>query len=169
MKIQLTSIVSILALSLTVMGDLRAETVHQSLAGAAAKTGSGEDAAAKNAVETKTLPTGEKVTRVAASNPQWGYVNYWFGLPSPAGPVILRVKAYVDGDETAPYAFYIKRDGAEPLVQKLEIPATAKKDSFVTIDIPVDLNTEWNGIALKKIAASDKPGPWIESISVVKP
>ena len=169
MKIKLTSIVPILALSLTVMGDLRADTVHQSLAGSAAKTGSGEDAVAKNAVETKSLPSGEKVARLAGSNPQWGYVNYWFGLPAPAGPVILRVKAYVDDAETAQYAFYIKRDGAEPLVQKLEIPSTAKKDSFVTIDIPVDLNTEWNGIALKKIAASDKPGPWIESISVVKP
>jgi hypothetical protein len=169
MKIKLTSIVSILALSLIALGDLRAESVHQSLAGTAAKTGSGEDAVAKNAVETKSLPSGEKLARLAGSNPQWGYVNYWFGLPAPAGPVILRVKAYVEDGDTAPYAFYIKRDGAEPLVQKLEIPANTAKNTFVTVDIPVDLNNEWNGIALKKIAASDKPSVWIESLSVVKP
>lgn len=169
MKIKLTSLLSVLALGVLAHGDLRAETVHQSLAGAAAKTSSGEDAEAKKLIETKNAPSGEKVSRLAASTPQWGFVNYWFGLPSPAGPVVLRVKAFVDDSETAPYAFYIKRDGAEPLVQKLEIPANTAKNTFVTVDIPVDINTEWNGLALKKIAASDKPGPWIESISVIKP
>jgi hypothetical protein len=169
MKIKVTSLLSIVALSLLAHGDLRAETVHQSLAGAAAKTSTGEDAVAKKIVETKDLPSGEKLVRLSGATPQWGFVNYWFGLPSPAGPVILRVKAYVDDSETASYAFYIKREGADPLVQKLEIPATAAKNSFVTVDIPVDMNMEWNGLALKKIAASDKPSPWIESISVVKP
>ena len=169
MKIKLTSLASLLALSAFVLGDVRAESVHQTLTGAAAKTSGGEDAVAKKLVETKDLPSGEKIVRLAGSTPQWGFVNYWFGLPAPAGPVVLRVKAYVDGSETASYAFYIKREGAEPLVEKLEIPAGAAKDGFVTVDIPVDLNTEWNGLALKKIAASDKPSPWIESISVIKP
>lgn len=169
MKTKLTTLITTVALGVIAQGSIRAESVHQSLAGVAARTSSGEEAVAKKAVETKELPSGEKIVRLTGATPQWGFVNYWFGIPSPAGPVVLRVNVYVDESETAPYAFYIKREGAEPLVEKLEIPANAARNGFVTIDIPVDLATEWNGLALKKIAASDKPGPWIESISVVKP
>lgn len=159
----------ILAVGVLAPGGARAESVHQSLGGEAALTSGGQDALAAKAVETKDLPSGEKVTRLVGNTPQWGFVNYWFGLPAPAGTVTLRVKVYVDDTEPGSYAFYIKRPAGEPLVKKLEIPADAAKNELATVDIPIESTDEWNGLALKKITASDKPGPWISSVSVIKP
>ena len=158
-----------LALSLVANGSLRAESVHQTLAGEAAMTPSGAPALKEKLIEVKEAPSGEKIARPVGSLPQWGFVNYWFGIPSPAGESIIRAEIFVDETETAPYAFYIKRDSGDPIVKKIEIPADAAKNTFVTIDIPVDHNQEWNGLGLKKIAASQNPGPWIKSITIVKP
>lgn len=166
MKITNT-IIAALTLSLLASGTARSETIHQTAQGEVARTSGGADAAAQKLIEIRDLPSGEKVARLAGSTPQWGFVNYWFGLPSPAGESTLRVKVWVGEEETGSYAFYIKKEGGDPIVKKLEIPADAPKASFVTIEIPVDMPQEWNGLALKKIAASDKPGPWIDSISVV--
>jgi len=163
------TLITTAALGLLALGSVYSESVHQTLAGDAAKTSGGQDAIAAKLVETKTLPSGEKIARLVGTTPQWGFVNYWFGLPSPNGAVTIRTKVYVDETEPGSFAFYIKSGGGEPQVKKLEIPAGAAKNSFVTIDIPVEATEEWNGLALKKIAASDKPGPWIESISIVKP
>lgn len=168
MKKTIPSLAVILTLALHGL-PAQAETVHQSLPGTAAKTSGGEDAVAKKQVDTREVPSGGKAARLAATTPQWGFVNYWFGIPSPAGPVIIRVKAFVDETDPAACAFYIKRDGAEPLVQKFEIPSDAAKNSLVTVDIPVDLPNEWNGLALKKTEAAAKPGPWIAGIEIVKP
>ncbi|MBN8709322.1 MAG: hypothetical protein BGO12_05165 [Verrucomicrobia bacterium 61-8] len=162
------TLIAIAAIGALTLGNVRADTVHQSLGGEAARTSGGQDAVAAKLVETKDLPSGEKLTRLPGSTQQWGYVNYWFGLPSPAGAVTLRVKVYVDDTATGSYAFYIKRPAGDPLVKKLEIPADAPKNDFVTVDIPVEMTDEWNGLALKKIAASDKPSPWINTISVIK-
>lgn len=166
MKISITILAS-LALCLVASGTARSESIHQTAQGEVARTSGGADAAAQKLIEIKDLPSGEKVARLAGSTPQWGFVNYWFGLPTPAGQTTLRVKVWVGDEETGSYAFYIKKEGSEPIVKKFEIPADAPKGSFVTIEIPVDMPQEWNGLALKKIAASDKPGPWIDSISVV--
>ena len=162
------TIVTALSLCLLASGNTYCETVHQTLRGEDAFSGEGAKAVDKKIMEIKDVPGG-KVARVVGSVPQWGYVNYWFGLPSPAGPSILRVKLFVDDSETADYAFYIKKPSGDPLFEKLQIPADAKKNGFVTIDLPVDLPQEWNGLALKKVAKSDKPSPWIDSISVVLP
>lgn len=163
------SLIATLAFGVLALGQARAESVHQTLTGDAARTSGGQDALAAKIIETKDLPSGEKIARLVGTTPQWGFVNYWFGIPAPAGTVTLRVKVYVDETEPASYAFYIKRAAGEPLVKKLEIPADAAKNGFVTVDIPVESTDEWNGLAFKKIAASDKPSPWIGSISVVKP
>lgn len=163
------SIIAALALCLLAGGNAYSETIHQTLRGVDAFTGDGGKALDKKLMEAKDIPDNGKVARVVGSVPQWGYVNFWFGLPAPAGASTLRVKIYVDDSETANYALYIKKPSGDPLVEKLQIPSDAQANSFVTIDIPVDLEQEWNGLSLKKIAASDKPSPWIDSISVVLP
>jgi len=162
------TIIATLAICLLAGGSAYSETVHQTTRGEDAFAGEGAKAIDKKIIEVKEISDSGKVARVVDSVPQWGYVNYWFGLPAPAGASILRVKLYVDENETANYAFYIKKADGE-LIEKLQIPADAKPNSFVSIDIPVDLPQEWNGVALKKTDNSDKPGPWIDSISVVVP
>jgi len=161
--------IAALALGFLLAGSLSAQTVHQTLKGEAAFGPSGGSAVKENLIEVKEIPEHGKVARVVGSAPVWGYVNYWFGIPAPEGHTVLKVDLYFDGNETAPFAFYIKREGGEPVVKKLEIPADAKKDSIVTVEIPIDFDHEWNGVSMKKIAASDKPGPWIQNISVVRP
>jgi len=158
-----------LTFGLLLAGNLSAQTVHQTLKGEAAFAPSGSSAEKEKLVETKEITDIGKVARVVGSAPVWGYVNYWFGIPAPEGRSILKVDIYFDGEETAPFAFYIKREGGEPLIKKLELPADAQKDSIVSVEIPVEMEQEWNGVAMKKIAASDKPGPWIQNISIVRP
>ncbi|MDR0534499.1 MAG: hypothetical protein LBH01_11150 [Verrucomicrobiales bacterium] len=147
----------------------QAETLHQSLNGSDARTGDNGKAVEKKVMETKTTPDGEAARMVGSVN-QWGFVNYWFGLPTPAGKAVVRLKLYVDDpDLTNGYALYIKREGQDPLVSRFKLPADAKKDSSVIVDVPVDVPAEWNCVTLKKILANDKPSYWIESISVVLP
>jgi hypothetical protein len=147
----------------------QAQTVHQTLNGDAARTGENASAVEKKVVETKTTPDGT-VARVAGTVTQWGYVNYWFGLPAPAGKATLRLNIYVeDPDQLNSYAAYIKREGQDPLVLRFKLPADAKKDTFVNVDIPVDVPQEWNCVTLKKIVANETPGYWIKTISVILP
>ncbi|MDR1190142.1 MAG: hypothetical protein LBK60_00570 [Verrucomicrobiales bacterium] len=143
------------------------ETVHQSLNGTDARTGENAKAVEKNVMEVKSTPDGE-IARVVGSVNQWGYVNYWFGLPAPAGKSVIRLKLWVDDpDLTSAYAIYVKREGQDPLVCRIKLPADVKKDSMVTVDIPVDVPQEWNCATLKKIVNNDKPSYWIRSISTV--
>jgi hypothetical protein len=158
-----------LALCFLASGNIYSETVHQTATIESALSGEGAKATDKKLIETKDLSSGEKIGRCVGSMPQWGFVNFWFGIPVPAGKATLRLKVYVDDTEPGSYALYVTQPGGDPLIKKLEIPADAKKNAFVTIDVPVDVAKEWNGLALKKIAASDKPGPWIESIQAVLP
>ena len=166
-------IVNILALavSLSLVTSAISETMHQKVDGDSAFTGDGRKAIDKKLIETKDLPAvGDgKVARMKADFPQWGFVAYWFGVPAPAGKVILRFRVYVDGTETATYAVYVHESSTQTYLSKLEIPADAKKDSFVKIDLPVDQPGEWNAVTLKKMDSAPKPGPWINTISVVLP
>jgi|GEM_PF-1704965 len=163
------ALVAAMTFGLLFAGNLPAQSVHQTLKGEAAFAPSGGSAEKENLIETREIPDIGKVARVVGSAPVWGFVNYWFGIPAPEGNTILKVDVYFDGNETAPFAFYIKREGGEPLIKKLEIPADAQKDSIVSVEIPIELDHEWNGVAMKKIAKSDQPGPWIREISVVRP
>jgi hypothetical protein len=165
----LSTLITALAVCLLVNDTASAETVHQTVPGEAAMTAGGAKALDKKQIEVKNLPEVGNVARVVGTMSQWGFVNFWFGLPAPAGKVIVRFKIYVEDGETASYAAYIKKEGSEPLVHKLQIPADAPKNTVVTVDIPVDLPNEWNGLALKKIVASDKPSAWIQSVSIVVP
>ena len=165
----LSTLVAALTVCLLANTHSFAETTHQTVRGEAAMTPDGAQALAKKLIEVKSLPDGGNAARVVGTMNQWGFVNFWFGLPAPAGKVIVRFKVYVEEGETAPFAAYIKKGSGDPQVSKLLVPADAPKNAVVTIDIPVDSPQEWNGLALKKIATSDKPSLWIESVSIILP
>lgn len=143
---------------------INAETVHQKLPGTSF-TGQ------KKYVETKEVKgsTHGKVARVIGKMNQWGYVAYWFGIPAPEGESIVRFKIYVDKDPVAVYGVYVKTDGDQKFIKRLKLPKDAKPGTFVTIDIPVKSDVEWSGMILKKFEKSDKPSPWIDTVSIVIP
>lgn len=149
--------------------DTFAETVHQKAAGDAALKGDGKTA--KEVLEVK--PSAEaasgQVARVKGSLGQWDYVAYWFGLRVPAGDSILRFHIFNDGSDTASYMIYIKDASGQTMLGKLEIPADAPKNGFVNIDFPVKATDEWSGVIVKKADKSDKPSPWIDTVSAVLP
>ncbi len=144
------------------------ETVHQTQKGEGACLDGGKSAIEGKVVEIKSVGESGKVARTLGSLAQWGYVSYWFGIPAPAGKAILRFKIYVEG-ETSAHSIYIYGENGQVDLAPLKIPADAKQNTFVTVDIPVDYAKEWSGIAVKKTEKSDKPSPWINSISVVLP
>jgi hypothetical protein len=145
------------------------ETVHQTVNGDSAYTPQGESAVAKKLVEVKDASDGSKMAHVVGSLTQWGFVNYWFGLPAPAGNAVVRFKVFVDGNATATYNIYTNLKSGQTFVAALAIPADAKKGDFVTVDVPVNSPEDWSGLTLKKADSSDKPSPWIDSISIVLP
>lgn len=124
----------------------------------------------KKHMEVKEIKGAEdgKVGRVKGSMNQWGFISYWMGIPTPDGKSKIRIRVYNDGQPTATYAVYINVDG-QKFIKKIEIPAGAKKNAFVNIDIPIEADAEWSGIFLKKFEKNDKPSPWIDSISVIVP
>ncbi len=148
-------------LGLTTLGF--AESVHQKAAG--------DRASDKKFLETKEMKGAEsgKISRLKGEMPQWGYVSYWMGIATPAGKSIIRFRVYVDGTDVAAYGVYKHSTEGQELIKKLEIPKDAEKDTFVTIDIPVDSKIEWGGVTFKKFEKNDKPGPWIDQVSVVLP
>jgi hypothetical protein len=149
------------------------ETVHQTVEGVNANTGDGGVALAKNVTEAMTTPAdagSTKVARVKSSMVQWGYITFWFGVPVPAGNVVARFKVYVDGSDTADYALYTNAPNAhDTIVGHLLIPADAKKNTFVDVNVPISSTAEWSGLILKKAEVADKPSPWISSVSIVLP
>ena len=155
-------IVIALALSLAIFANAE-EEVHQKIQG---ETPTKE----KKHMEVKEVKGAEdgKVGRVKGSMNQWGFVSYWMGIPTPDGKSKIRIRVYNDGTPTASYAVYISVDG-QKFIKKIEIPADAKKNAFINIDIPVEADAEWSGIFLKKFEKNDKPSPWIDSISVLVP
>ena len=168
MKI-VNSIILALAIGLLTNVNVYSETIHQTVQGDAALSPDGAKALDKKLIETKTIPSNGNVVRLVGSLPQWGYVTYWFGLSAPAGKVNVRFKVYVDDSTPADFAVYVRLKSGQTNVGQLTIPTDAKKNSFVDIDVPVVESEEWNGLSLKKTAPSDKPSPWISSVSVVLP
>jgi len=163
------SIIVALALGVAAITPAYSETVYQSVPGEDAVSPDGGKALDKKLIEVKSIPDNGNVARLLGSMVQWGYVNFWFGLSVPAGKVIIRFKVYVDDGATADYCAYIRTKDGQTNVGKLEIPATAAKNSFVVVDLPVEEQEEWNGLSLKKIDTSDKPSPWIGSVSIIQP
>jgi len=145
------------------------DTVFQTVRGEDATSDAGGKALDKKEIETKAVPNAGNVARLPGSQAQWGYVSFWFGLPAPAGKVTIRFKVYVDDTDTAVYGAYIRLKSGSVLINKLVIPPDAKKDSFVEVDLPVTETEDWNGLTLKKMDASTKPSPWIDSVSIVQP
>lgn len=152
----------VLAVSFSLLGLALAEKVHQKMEGEAAYSGDGGSALANKKIETKTVE-GDEVARVTGAMPQWGYVNYWLGIPAPAGSAVIRVKVLKTDEPVAKYGLYVGKKG--PLF--LEIPESAKAGEFVDVDVPVEIDDEWNVVVLKKASKDDLPGPWIDSISVL--
>ena len=168
MKITNSMIAALISTSLLVTS-LHAESIFQSVRGENASAPSGGTAADKKLTETKDIAGGAKVAHVAGTVPQWGFISFWFGQMVPAGKVVIRFNVYVDDTATAEYGIYAQLKSGQTLLGKLTIPADAKKGSIVAIDQPVDQPEEWNGVLLKKIENSEKPSPWIDSVSVVVP
>jgi hypothetical protein len=168
MKI-VNSIIVALAFCLLANANAYSETIFQTVPGEAATTSDGAKALDKKLIELKSIPGDGNVARIPGSMTQWGYVNFWFGLPAPAGSVVVRFKVYVDDTTTASYGIYIRVKNESVLITKLAIPADAKKNAFVNVDVPVTQSEEWNGLSLKKMDASTNPSPWIESVSIVQP
>ena len=79
----------------------------------------------------------------------------------------MRLNIYKTEDPAAAYALYLSGPNGQKGPIRFEIPADAKADSFVDVDVPVNMDDEWSGIILKKIDNTDAPGPWIDTISVV--
>jgi hypothetical protein len=162
------SIIVALALCLVANANAYSETIHQTVTGDAAVAPDGGTALSKKLIEVKTIGS-DTVARLTGDVKQWGYVSYWFGIAAPAGKTVLRFKVYVDDTVTADYGVYARLKTGQTFVAKLVVPADAKKNAFVDIDVPVDSTDEWNGASLKKMDATDKPSPWIGSVSVVLP
>jgi hypothetical protein len=150
-----------------------AETVHQKADAdkAYASGGGAGSAVEKKLMEVKPEEKAEsgKIARVAGSVQQWGFVSYWFGIPTPAGKATLRFHIYVDDGKVADFGVYKVTKSGQDFLAKLKIPADAKPKTFVDVDVPVDSKDEWSGITLKKMEKSDDPSPWIDTISVVLP
>ena len=168
MKI-VNSIFVALALCLVASANAYSETVFQTVRGEDATTSDGAKALDKKLIEVKNVPNTGNVARLPGSLAQWGYVSFWFGLPAPAGKVIVRFKVYVDDPATADYGIYIHLKSGSIYTTKLVIPADAKKDSVIDVDVPITETEDWSGLTLKKLVASDKPSPWIDSVSIVQP
>jgi hypothetical protein len=81
----------------------------------------------------------------------------------------------VDGQPTADTPIYIgnskgfKSPHHHIGYGTLTAPADAKIGSFVNVDIPVDFQEEWDDAIVKKGDQSDKPTPWIDTVSLVQP
>ena len=148
-----------------------AETVHQSTQGDEAYCSDGGKALEKGLIEVKSTPEAEegKIAQVKGSVPQWGFVSYWFGIPTPAGKATLRIRLYVDDKPVADYGAYVITSAGQILVGKIKIPEGTKAGAFVDVEIPVDSKDEWNGVAIKKFEQSASPSPWIKSLSVILP
>jgi hypothetical protein len=148
-----------------------AETVHQSVPGDQVSTGDGGNAVEKGQVEVKKVDgaSNGQVARVKGSMGQWGYVNYWFGIPAPVGKSVVRLRIYCDGQKTAKYALYMHGKSDQVWLSELKIPADVKTNSFVTVDVPANATAEWGGLTIKKTEASDAPSPWIDTVSTILP
>jgi hypothetical protein len=171
MKKKILTVAAAMALCLATVSF--AETVHQKSEGANAYASGGGAGSAveKKLMEVKTEEKADsgKIARVAGSVKQWGFVSYWFGIPTPAGKATLRFRIYVDDDAVADFGVYRVSKSGQDFLAKLKIPADAKPKTYVTVDVPVDSKDEWSGITLKKMDNSDKPSPWIDTVSVVLP
>ena len=163
-------VLALLALS----GLSLAETVHQTMPGAKLYTGDGGNAVAKGQMETKKVEgaeaAGGEVARVKGNMQQWGFVTAWFGLPAPEGKSIVRLRVYNEaGQKAAKYMLYTRNKEGQNGIGDLKLPADAKENSFVTIDVPVTAKAEWNGLVIKKAEKNDLPSLWIDTVSVVIP
>lgn len=155
----------VLACTLTIAG----EKVHQTLPGKSLRTGGNANAVEKGVAETKEVKDAESgvVARVKGDMNQWGYVTAWFGVPTPAGKSTVRLRVYVDAEKTAKYMLYINTSSGQATIGELKLPADAKPDTFVNVDVPIDAKAEWSGFTLKKADASKLPSPWIDTLSVI--
>jgi len=142
--------------------------VHQTTEGENAYSAAGGSALDAKLIETKDV-AGATVARVPGSMNQWGFVNYWIGIPAPAGKSTIRLRIYNEAGVTAKYILYISVGGSQKMLKPIALPADAAVDSFVVVDVDVQAEAEWSGIILKKADASTNPSPWIDSISVVLP
>jgi hypothetical protein len=172
MQLRKTLIVTVALLGFGMLA--LAETVHQSLPADKLYTGDGGNAVEKGQVEAKKVvgaeSAGGQIARVKGSMGQWGFVVGWFGVPTPAGKSIVRVRLYNEpGGKVAKYFLYTRNDKGSNGIGELKIPANTPEDTFVNVDVPVNASAEWSGLVIKKAEKNDLPSPWIDTISIVLP
>ncbi len=145
-----------------------AADVHQKTEGEGAYVG-GQNAVKAGKMEAKEVAEASagQVARVPGSMNQWGFVSYWFGLPTPEGKSIIRFRVYVDETPTSTYGVYIAGKFGQKFIAKLKVPADAKPGTFVDVDIPVSHDEEWSGVAFKKFEKNDNPSAWIDAVSTL--
>ncbi len=148
---------------------VHAETVHQTVPGKSFLLGDGSNAVAKGKAESKDVSGAKSgaVTRVKGEVNQWGFVTAWFGIPTPAGNSIVRLRVYVDKEKPAKFMVYVNTGEGQINLGELKIPADATPETFVDVDVPVKMDREWSGFTIKKAEKSDLPGPWIDQVSVI--
>lgn len=143
-----------------------AQKEHQKVEGEAAYTSSGSKAIEGDLLETRTEGDAT-LARLKPDMGQWGFVNYWIGIPAPEGSSIIRFRVFNTAEETAKYLVYIQQGDNQKMLGALEIPADAPANEFVDVDIEVDSDTEYSGIVLKKSVKESAPSPWIDTVSVL--
>jgi hypothetical protein len=163
------SIIALLAFALVPTVNVYSETVHQTVRGEAASAPDGGSALDKKLIEIKSIPNAGNVAHIVGTMSQWGFVNFWFGIPAPAGKVVIRFHIYVDDTPTSDYGVYVRLKSDAVFLAKLVVPADAPKNAFVDVDVPATETEDWSGLSLKKIQNSSKPSPWIDSVSIVLP
>lgn len=142
------------------------QDTHQKVEAEAASTAEG-----KSALESDLMVSMEQedetVAQIKAELPQWGYVAFWIGIPAPEGNSTIRFRVYNTGEPAAKFIVYIMQDETQKMIAPLELPGDAAANAFINIDIPVEFDSEYSGIILKK--AEDEPSPslWLDSVSVV--
>ncbi len=165
----------IAALAILCMASVSAysETIHQTVQGEAAYAPGGDSGSAftKGLIDVKDVPDAEggKVGRLKSTAGKWSYISYWFGIAAPAGKSIIRFRIYVDGTDTAGLAVYSQVKSGQNMLAQLVIPSDAKPGTFVNVDVPCAATEDLSGVTIKKTDTSARPGPWIDSVSVVLP
>jgi hypothetical protein len=145
-----------------------AASVHQMVEGEGAYVG-GQNAVKAGKMEVKEVEGASKgkVARVSGAMNQWGFVSYWFGLATPEGKSIIRFRVYVDETPTSTYGVYVSSKSGQKHIAKLKVPDDAKPGTFVDVDIPVEYDEDWSGVAFKNFQNNDKPSLWIDTVSTL--
>ncbi|WP_309385905.1 hypothetical protein [Cerasicoccus frondis] len=140
--------------------------VYQTVQGENAYLGDGRSANEAGKLDVKEVG-GSTAARVKSNFARWGYINYWMGIPTPAGPSTIRFRVYKSSEPTAEYKVYIQTQSGHAYIGDFVVPEVAAEGNYVDVDLPVSQDGEWSGIVLKKASKDELPSPWIDTVCVL--